>query len=71
MKKSREENDSLGKVMVPSEKYWGAQTQRSLENFRVGSDIMPIELIHAFALQKKAAAISNLALEKLNENIAK
>ena len=70
MKNFREENDSLGKVKVPSEKYWGAQTQRSLENFKVGSDIMPIELIHAFALQKKAAAISNLALEKLNENIA-
>ena len=70
MKKFREESDSLGKIKVPSEKYWGAQTQRSLENFRIGSDTMPIELIHAFALQKKAAAISNLAIEKLDENIA-
>ena len=65
MDKFRKEKDSIGFVDVPSDKYWGAQTQRSLENFRIGSDIIPIELIHAFAIQKKAAAISNIAIEKL------
>ena len=67
----RIEKDSLGKIKVPSGKYWGAQTQRSLENFKIGLDKIPIELIHAFAIQKKASAISNLAIGKLNEKIGK
>ena len=45
--KFRKEKDSLGYVDVPNNKYWGAQTQRSLENFNIGSDIIPVELIHA------------------------
>lgn len=55
----REETDSLGKVMVPKDKYWGAQTQRSLEHFSIGTDLMPIEQIHAYGILKKAAAIVN------------
>lgn len=55
----REETDSLGKVMVPKDKYWGAQTQRSLEYFSIGTDLMPIEQIHAYGILKKAAAIVN------------
>ena len=55
----REETDRLGKVMVPKDKYWGAQTQRSLEHFSIGTDLMPIEQIHAYGILKKAAAIVN------------
>ncbi len=55
----RREHDSLGPVQVPADKYWGAQTQRSLENFRIGREKMPTEIIRAFALLKKAAAIVN------------
>ena len=53
MKNFRIEKDTLGKVKVPKDKFWGAQTQRSLENFNIGSDKMPIELINSFAIQKK------------------
>jgi len=57
----RIEKDTMGEVKVPSEKYWGAQTQRSLQNFKIGGigDKMPIEIIHAFAILKKAAAQTN------------
>lgn len=68
-KKFREENDTLGKVKIPIDKYWGAQTQRSLENFKIGNDRMPIEIIHSFAIQKKAAAISNIALNNLESKL--
>ena len=67
----RIEKDSLGEVKVPAEKYWAAQTQRSLQNFKIGGpgDKMPIEIIRAFAILKKAAALTNqdlgvLAAEK-------
>ena len=50
------EKDSLGNVKVPDNKYWGAQTQRSLEHFAIGRDGMPNELIRAFGILKKAAA---------------
>ncbi len=66
MTKFRIENDSMGEINVPVEKLWGAQTQRSLENFPIGKDKMPLELIKAFAIQKKAAAISNIAIGKLS-----
>lgn len=56
---TRKEKDSLGIVEVPADKYWGAQTQRSLQNFRIGKEKMPEEIIHAFAILKKAAAIIN------------
>ena len=65
----RIERDSIGKVKVPKQKYWGAQTQRSLENFKIGSDKIPLLFIKAFAMQKKAAAISNIALEKLDNKL--
>ncbi len=55
----RKEKDSLGFVDVPAEKYWAAQTQRSLQNFKIGGQQMPIEIIRAFAYLKKAAAITN------------
>ena len=58
----RIEKDTLGEVKVPSDKYWGAQTQRSLENFKIGNQRMPIEVIYAFAILKKAAAKTNTEL---------
>ncbi len=55
----REEHDSMGPIQVPSDKYWGAQTQRSVENFRIGDTRMPKEIIKALGIIKKAAAIVN------------
>ena len=57
--KVREEKDSLGLVSVPADKYWAAQTQRSLQNFKIGGQQMPIEVIRAYAVLKKAAALTN------------
>jgi fumarate hydratase class II len=56
---SRRESDSLGEVDVPADRYWGAQTQRSLEHFNIGSDRMPKEVYHAYGYVKKAAALVN------------
>lgn len=58
----RKEKDSIGYVDVPADKYWGAQTQRSKENFKIGGQQMPIEVVRAFAILKKAAARTNEAL---------
>ena len=69
MSEFRIEKDSLGEINVPADKFWGAQTQRSLENFPIGEDKIPYELIEAFAMQKKAAAIANIAIGKLNSEI--
>jgi fumarate hydratase class II len=55
----RKEKDSIGYVDVPADKYWGAQTQRSSQNFKIGGHQMPIEIIRAFAILKKAAAFTN------------
>ena len=55
----RVEHDTMGEVQVPADKYWGAQTQRSRENFKIGGTLMPIEVIYAFAYLKKAAAMAN------------
>jgi fumarate hydratase class II len=55
----RRETDSLGEVEVPSDKLWGAQTQRSLEHFSIGKDLIPLEMITAYAILKKAAANAN------------
>ena len=63
---TRIERDTMGEVAVPAERYWGAQTQRSLENFRIGGERMPLPLIRALALQKKAAALANMALGALD-----
>ncbi|HEY2811065.1 MAG TPA: class II fumarate hydratase [Rhabdochlamydiaceae bacterium] len=65
MKKFRIESDSLGKIKVPSNCLWGAQTQRSLEHFCIGSDLMPRELISSYAILKKAAAIVNQRQKRL------
>src|ERR1700753_2488009 len=56
MAEFRKETDSLGEVSVPADKLWGAQTQRSLEHFSIGKDLMPREMIGAYAILKKAAA---------------
>jgi len=58
--KHRIENDTMGTVEVPADRYWGAQTQRSVENFKIGGQRIPIEVIYAFAILKKAAALTNL-----------
>ena len=64
----RIEKDTIGEIKVPSDKYWGAQTERSRNNFKIGpSGSMPIEIIHAFAVLKKAAAITNSMLGVLEE----
>jgi fumarate hydratase class II len=67
----RMEKDSLGPVKVPSDVYWGAQTQRSKDNFKIGGHRMPIEVIRAFAILKKAAALTNLELGVLSSVKAK
>src|SRR5262249_55553073 len=63
----RIEQDSLGDVEVPADKYWGAQTERSRRNFKIGGQRMPIEVIYAFAVIKKATAIVNNELGLLPE----
>lgn len=63
----RMEHDALGEVPVPADKLWGAQTQRSFQNFRIGHDRMPEQVIFAFAVLKKAAALANRELGKLDE----
>ena len=65
MDKKRIEKDTMGEISVPADRYWGAQTQRSHENFCIGSEKMPIEVIHALALIKKAAAMTNCSLNEL------
>ncbi len=68
---SRTETDSLGAIEVPATAYWGAQTQRSKENFAIGSQPMPLAVVHALAQIKKAAARVNASLGELPEDIAK
>ena len=55
----RLEHDTMGEVRVPADRYWGAQTQRSFENFRIGTEKIPPEVIRAFAVVKLAAARAN------------
>src|SRR5215471_13220469 len=64
----REETDSLGEVRVPADKLWGAQTQRSLEHFSIGTDLMPREMIAAYAVLKKAAANANQAGRRIDDH---
>ncbi|MGB5946646.1 class II fumarate hydratase [Paenisporosarcina sp.] len=68
MNNFRVEHDSIGEIQVPSDKMWGAQTQRSKENFAIGTELMPIQLIHAFAVLKKAAAKVNFDLGTLSKD---
>ncbi|WP_080847568.1 class II fumarate hydratase [Cytobacillus gottheilii] len=67
MSEYRIERDTLGEVNVPADKYWGAQTQRSKENFNIGIEKMPLELIYAFAVLKRSAAIVNERLSGLSK----
>ena len=69
MSKKRIERDTMGEVEVPIEKYWGAQTQRSIENFPIGNDVMPIQMVRALGIQKKSAALANVSLGKLDESV--
>ena len=64
----RIEKDSMGTVSVPGDKYWGAQTQRSSENFKIGGHKIPMEVIYAFAILKRAAAMTNAELGVLSYN---
>src|SRR3954454_24067062 len=68
---TRTESDSMGPIEVPSGQYWGAQTQRSLKHFDIGDDKMPPELIRAFGVLKKAAALVNRELGKLDDEKTK
>ena len=65
-KNVRPETDSMGTIEVAMDKYWGAQTQRSLKYFNIGGDIMPMEIIHAMGILKKAAALTNRDLGKMS-----
>src|SRR5262249_25287550 len=67
MASTRKETDSLGVVEVPADKLWGAQTQRSLEHFSIGHDLIPREMITAYATLKKAAAAANHAGKRLDD----
>ncbi len=63
----RVERDSMGEMRVPADRYWGAQTQRSHENFRIGTERMPEELLRAFGILKQAAAMANHQLGRLDD----
>jgi|SRR6185312_6311109 len=63
----RTEKDTMGPVQIPADKYWGAQTERSRNNFKIGGQKMPIEIVHAFAILKKAAAQANFDLKVLSK----
>ncbi len=65
----RIETDSIGEMEVPADRYWGAQTQRSLQNFRIGGERMPPPLVRALGIQKKAAALTNMALGVLDPKL--
>src|ERR1700685_2786020 len=69
MSNVRTETDSLGEVSVPADKLWGAQTQRSLEHFSIGKDLIPGEMIPAYAILKKAAANANHAGKRLDDHV--
>lgn len=66
----RTEKDSLGEVKIPSDKLWGPSTQRALTNFKIGTEPMPLKVIHTFGLQKLAAVQANLKLGLINQNKA-
>lgn len=67
MPATRIEKDSMGEIAVDADKLWGAQTQRSLQHFSIGRDLIPQEMITAYAFLKKAAAIANHASSRLDE----
>ncbi len=67
MTKTRTETDSFGPLEVPSDKYWGAQTQRSLANFKIGTETMPKPLVRALGIVKRSAALANIALDNIDK----
>ncbi len=67
MEKFRIEKDTMGEMKVPYDRYWGAQTQRSFENFKISTEKMPFEIVKAFGVLKKAAALANFELGKITE----
>src|SRR5690348_2330563 len=69
-KATRTESDSFGPIEVPADRYWGAQAERSRQNFRIGGDRMPIEIVHALGIVKLAAAGANVELALLDERRA-
>ena len=71
MDEKRIEQDSFGKIKVPNQKYWGAQTQRSIKNFSIGTEKQPLEIVKAFGIIKKAAAIVNMEDGKLDKKIGR
>ena len=70
MAATRTENDTFGPIEVPDDRHWGAQTQRSIQNFRIGTERMPVPLVHALGLVKLAAARTNRALGLLEPGLA-
>jgi fumarate hydratase, class II len=69
LENTRLESDSMGTIEVPANVYWGAQTQRSIEHFAIGNDVMPNELIRAFGILKKAAAMTNHELGLMKKDM--
>ncbi len=67
---TRIEHDTMGEIEVPNEALWGAQTQRSLQNFKIGQERLPRAMIRAMGLVKKAAAITNAELEQLPQDLS-
>ena len=64
----RTEKDTMGEIAVPADAYWGAQTERSRQNFRIGGERLPEPLIHAMATVKKAAAMTNATLGRITDD---
>ncbi|WP_279110015.1 class II fumarate hydratase [Bartonella apis] len=71
MVQTRTETDTFGPIEVPADHYWGAQTERSLHNFKIGGEKQPLPLIHALGLIKKAAAMANMKAKKLSPELGK
>ena len=69
MTKTRTETDTFGPIEVPADRYWGAQTQRSLQNFKIGGERMPAPVVHALGVVKRAAAIANVGLGQLDAKL--
>ena len=69
MADTRTETDSFGPLEVAADKYWGAQTQRSLGNFKIGTETMPLPLVRALGIVKMSAAKANMALDNLEKEI--
>ena len=69
MSNTRTETDSFGPLEVAADKYWGAQTQRSLSNFKIGGETMPLSMVRALGIVKMAAAKANMKLDNLDKDI--